>query len=127
MGQCYEWSPPGDTGISRDVSKFADDTKIGRVIQYDKNACVLQDKLDKLYDWAGKWQMEFHVGKCSILSVGRNNPLHNYSLNDTSLSRSGSERDLGVLVSADLRPRAQCIQAKNRGNSVFFFVFFLTS
>ncbi len=103
-----------DTGISSDVSKFADDTKIGRVIQSGRDASALQGDLDKLFDWAGKWQMEFNVGKCSILSVGIYNPLHNYSSNDTPLSRFGRERDLGVLVNADLRPKAQCIQAKNQ-------------
>ncbi len=39
--------------------------------------------LDRLYDWARKWQMELNIGKCSVMSAGRNNPLHNYSLNDT--------------------------------------------
>ncbi len=111
-----------DTGISSDVSKFSDDTKIGRVIQSDRDAKVLQDELDKLYDWVGKWQMEFNVGKCSILSVGRNSPFHNYSLNVTPLNRSGRERDLGVLESADLRPRTQCIPAKNRANRVLGFI-----
>ncbi len=58
--------------------------------------------------------MEFNIGKCSVMSAGRNNHLHNYSLNDTPPGRSSCERDLGVLVSSDLRPRNQCIQAKNR-------------
>ncbi len=83
-----------DTGITNDVSKFADCTKIGRVIQSDQDASVLQDKLDRLYDWAGRWDMEFIVEKCSIPSVGRNNPSHNFSLNCTPLSRSDCERDL---------------------------------
>ena len=99
-----------DTGISSDVSKFADDTKIGRVIESDQDASILQGELNRLYDWADKWQMEFNVGKCSILSVGRNNPSHNYCLNDTLISRSGCERDLGVLVSSDLRPRAHAFK-----------------
>ncbi len=55
-----------DTGISSDVSKFADDTKVARVIKSDQDAGVLRNKLDNLFDWAGKWQMEFSVGKCSM-------------------------------------------------------------
>ena len=66
--------------------------------------------------------MEFNVGKCSILSVGRNNPSHNYHLNNTPISRSGCERDLGFLVSSDLHPRAQCTQARNRANRVLGFI-----
>ncbi len=68
-----------DVGISSEVSKFADDTKVGRVIRTEKDAKELQGHLDRVYDWARKWQMEFNTGKCSVMSAGRNNPLHNYS------------------------------------------------
>lgn len=60
--------------------------------------------------------MEFNVGKCSILNVGRNNPSHNYCLHDTPISSSGSDRDLGVLMSSDLSPIVQCFQVRNPAN-----------
>ncbi len=88
----------------------------------DQDAGVLQNERDSLYDWTEKWQMEFSVGKRSFMSVGRTNPAHNSCLNDTSLSRSRCERDLGVIVSADLRPREQCLQARNRAYRVLGFV-----
>ncbi len=53
-----------DTGISGDISKYADDTKIGRIVESDQDAGILQDELNRLFDWADKWQMEFNVGKC---------------------------------------------------------------
>ncbi len=62
-----------DSGISSDISKFADDAKVVRPIHSDQDASVLQVELDQMYEWAGKWQMEFNVGKCSILS-GRPRP-----------------------------------------------------
>ncbi len=63
-----------DSDISSEVSKFACDTKVSRVIRTDSEARELQGDLDRLYDWARKWQMEFNIRKCSILSVGRNTP-----------------------------------------------------
>ncbi len=36
-----------DTRISSDVSKFAGDTKIGRVVKSDQDADVLQDGLKR--------------------------------------------------------------------------------
>ncbi len=51
-------------GIVSEVSKFADDTKVGKVIRTDKDARELQGDLDRLFDWARKWQMEFNIGKC---------------------------------------------------------------
>ena len=56
------------------------------------------------------------------MSVSRTNPAHSFCLNDTPLRRSRCERDLGVLVSSDLRPRAQCVQARNRANRVLGFI-----
>ncbi len=97
------------SGIISEVSKYEDDTKVGRIIRTAQDASELQGDLERLYDWARKWQKEFNIGKCSIMSAGWNNPLHNYSLNATPLDRSRCERDLGVIVSSDLRPRNQCI------------------
>ena len=77
-----------DSGISSEVSKFADDTKVGKIIRTDQDARELQGDLDRFYDMARKWQMEFNIGKCSVLCVGRINPLYNYSLNVTLIYRS---------------------------------------
>ncbi len=49
-----------------EVSKFADETKVGKVIRTDQDARELQGDRDRLYDWARKWQMEFNIGKCNI-------------------------------------------------------------
>ena len=46
-----------DSGISSDVSKFADDTKIGRVIRSDSDVIALQADLDNMNEWSSKWQM----------------------------------------------------------------------
>ena len=112
-----------EIGINSDISKFADDTKIGRPIVNDDDARVLQEDLVRLYEWSEKWQMKFNVNKCSIMSVGNkgNGPV-DYRLNDITLGRSYSERDLGVQVSSDLRPREQCVRARNRANKILGFI-----
>ena len=101
-----------DTSVDSDLSKFADDTKIGRLIGSNEDGEALQKDLDKLFEWSEKWQMQFNPNKCSILSVGRYNPLNKYKLHDTELKRTNCERDLGVMVSPDLQPRKQCIDAR---------------
>lgn len=70
---------------SRDVSKFGGVTKIGRVIESNQDVCVLQDERGKLRDLdeTRPILMEFNVGKCSVLSLGRNNSFRNYFLHDT--------------------------------------------
>lgn len=64
-----------DEGICSDLSKFVDDTKMGRVFRSDSDARALQGKLDKVFQWFKKWQMQSNISKCSVLSVGRNNPI----------------------------------------------------
>ena len=112
-----------DSGISSDVSKFADDTKIGRVIRSDSDVIALQSDLDKMNEWSNRWQMQFNINKCKVLSVGRDNPRSKYTLNHEEVVRSEYEKDLGVIVNSDLRLRKQCLEARNKANRVLGFIF----
>ena len=33
----------------------------------------LETDLDTLVEWADRWQMEFNVGKCKVMHVGKKN------------------------------------------------------
>ena len=50
------------------------------------------------------------------MNIGRENPQNRYNINSVMLNRSECERDLGVQVTSDLRPRKQCIEARNGAN-----------
>ena len=47
-----------DSGISNDISKFADDSKIGRIIRSESDVKDLQGDLDRLNESVVKWQMD---------------------------------------------------------------------
>jgi hypothetical protein len=51
--------------------------------------------------------------KCKVMHFGRNNPYHTYEINAKSFNAVNEERDIGVTVSRDLKPSAQC--AKTAG------------
>ena len=53
--------------------------------------------------------------------VDRENP-HKYNISTVTLNISEYEKDLGVQVSSYLRPRKQCIEARNRPNRVLGFI-----
>ena len=111
-----------DNVVNSDISKFADDTKIGRRINSHQDSDQLQRDLDKMHEWTIKWQMNFNTSKCSILHIGRNNDAFGYTLDGVRLGKLDSVRDLGVIVSQDLRPREQCISARNKANRILGFI-----
>ena len=111
-----------EVGVSSDVSKFADDTKVGRPVKSIDDVRMLQEDLDKLYNWSDKWEMQFNINKCNIMRVGKGEGTVEYSLNNIALDRIYCARDLGVQVSSDLRPRKQCIIARNKANRTLGFI-----
>ena len=62
-----------DEGIVGWISKFADDTKVGGVVDSEEGCHSLQEDLDRLQSWAERWRMEFNAEKCEVIHFGRNN------------------------------------------------------
>ena len=98
--------------------KFADDTKIGNGVRTLEQRENLQNCLNKLTEWATTWCMTFNIEKCKVVHVGRNNPMHTYSMYGTNLADTEKERDIGVIVSNTLKPTAQCAEAARRAGAV---------
>ena len=96
-----------DSGISSDINKFTDDSKISRIIIIRSESDVkdLQGDLDRLNEWVVRWQMNFNVDKCKVMNVGREYPHNRYNINRVMLNRSECKRDLGVQVSSALLSR----------------------
>ena len=74
--------------------------------------------LDNLGKWSSDWQMLFNVDKCHVLYVGKKNPKFEYSWGDGKLEVAEEEKDVGVIVTATLKPSLQCAKAAKKANQV---------
>ena len=93
--------------LVNNVLKFADDTKLFGKIGDDKDRKLFQNDLDLLCYWAEKWQMEFNVSKCNIMHIGKENAMYNYYMKGRQLDEIIMEKDLGVVISSNLKVNSQ--------------------
>jgi hypothetical protein len=107
-----------ETPMVEIVRKFADDTKVGNGAKTMKEREDLQEALDKLSSWADRWGMEFNVSKCKVMHVGHNNEKHAYTMKGQQLTETEEERDIGVMVSRQLKPSVQCKHAARTAQTV---------
>jgi ribonucleases P/MRP protein subunit RPP40 len=107
-----------DDNIISMLKKFADDTKICRNVGSDSNTNILQDDLQKIYQWSIDWQMPFNIDKCVVMHFGHNNKQAEYKMGNTKLRKSAQERDLGVIVDSSGKTTAQCVMAAKKANTV---------
>ena len=99
------------------LRKFADDTKSGKVLEGPQSIIELQQALDALVQWADKWCMAFNIQKCKVMHVGRQNSRAEYRMGGVALA-STEERDIGVQITSNLKPAAQCAKAAKTGMTV---------
>jgi hypothetical protein len=100
------------------VKKFADDTKAAGRADTDDDTGALQEVLNKMAAWAVKWKMEFNIKKCKVMHFGAANRRQQYTMDGHVLEETREERDIGVIVSNDLKPAAQCARAAKTATTV---------
>jgi hypothetical protein len=93
------------TSISIPCKGYADDTKIISVNDSINQHILLQENLDRVFQWTIDWQLGLNVNKCKIMYFGTKKQLKTsktFHINGSSLTPTASERDLGVIITPDL-------------------------
>ena len=107
-----------DCNINNWILKFADDTKIFSKITDDKDRDRLQQDLLKFTTWSEEWQMMFNTTKCKVMHIGKKRVHSQYFMNNHQLDEVKEEKDLGILISHDLKVSQQCQLAYNEASRI---------
>lgn len=106
--------------LKSNASFFADDTKFfgNPVIDCDQ----IQSDLNGLVTWTKSWLLQLNADKCSVLRLGKNNPLVNYYLNGVVLKSVYRQVDLGVVVTSDLKWAEHTATTVKKANSLTYLI-----
>jgi len=94
-----------DSHLVTSLLKFADDSKLFGKVNNDSDRDVIQQDLHSLVEWSNKWQMAFNTEKCKVMHLGKHNKKFDYYMNNQKLDVVNEEKDLGVLITDDLKHR----------------------
>lgn len=96
------------------VSKFTNDTMLGRAADTPEACAALQKDFNRLKRWAEKNCLKFNKGKCSILYLEKNNP----PVQAGMLESSSAEKNVGVLVDGKVPMSQQCTLVAKMTNRI---------
>ena len=111
-----------DLGILSKISKFADDTKLGIDAADDEAISNLKDDLKRIEEWSDRWQMPFNVDKCKVMHIGFRNRKIKYELFGGEIESCEREKDLGVVVTSDMKFSRQCIEAEKKAQKLLGYI-----
>ena len=64
----------------------------------------------------GRVQMLFNVDKCKVMHIGKENQNLSYYMDGKQLEDVNQEKDLGIIITNDLKPSAHCTQNYTKAN-----------
>jgi hypothetical protein len=87
---------------------FADDCKLFAECRQDANFELLVQDVENIFKWFDENQLKVAAEKCNVLHLGRRNPSRNVVVNNTDIAATDTIRDLGLIVSRDLKQSSHC-------------------
>ena len=89
------------------VSLYADDAKIYAPIHDEESQRAVQQDINRLTQWCTKWRLNLNPAKCFQLQYNPRSAIRSmnpvYYINDHIIERKTEGKDLGIIVSEDLK------------------------
>ena len=102
------------------IRLFADDCILYTTVSSTQDCIKLQQDLDRVCQWASKWQMTFNPKKCNIISLGlkRSKLIYNYTMLGETLEQVHEHTYLGVTITDDLSWKSHYRHSVNKANKM---------
>ena len=107
-----------DVGLFSRISKFTDDTKLYRSVSSNQDVVDLQKDVNSVIKWCKDWQMKLNVDRCKVISFGHGNVQPMYFLGNEQLEIRSAERDLGVMISNNLKAGLHIAEQSSKTNGM---------
>ena len=107
-----------DDVVSSKILKFADDTKLYRTVNNQDDIEILRSNLVNLCHWLKDWLMLFNIDKCKTLHICSGNLNELYNKEGRPIEAVYEERDLGIMITKDLKCSKQCLNAVKAANKI---------
>ena len=110
--------------VSSKTRLFADDCILYRNIYTKEDCKVLQEDLHRLEKWEKAWGIEFHPGKCNLMSITRaRSPFeHRYTLRGHILEDVKEAKYLGLTLSSNLTWNTHIGNITSKANKLLGFL-----
>lgn len=104
--------------VTSSIAYFADDTKLfGNPMQHQ-----IEEDLRVIHEWTRKWMLRLNSNKCVVLHLGKNNPHTRYRLGDSLIQSVEQQKDLGILVSDDLKWEPHIANIAKKANTLIYLI-----
>jgi hypothetical protein len=105
------------------VLMFADDTKVFKEIRNQRDQDLLQSDINRMDNWTEDSLLEFNAAKCRTMTISRHGRQEReYSLKNSRLEATESEKDLGVTVDPKLTFEGHMLEKVKKANTVMLVI-----
>jgi ribonuclease P/MRP protein subunit RPP40 len=107
------------TDLENPCYMFADDVKIVG----NPTESSIQRDLTRISSWATLWDLPLNASKCQHLLSAKSSAVSRYlgeQSNQLALPSADTVKDLGIQITSDLTPSAQCQAAVKRANQALY-------
>ena len=103
--------------------QFADDLKMYHAAVSLNSISLMQNAISIVEQWSKVWNLLLSKEKTKVLHLGKGDPSHSYTIDDSEIEKVNQLLDLGFLINKDLTFESHCDQVASKAMGVVHNLF----